>query len=207
MSPASWRKIWASKSIFVPTAWDGIIPALLAGKFDVIIGGMTITTKRNLTVVFTDAYAHSGMRLVVNSKLAGSRRSMEDFNDPDVTFGSRRGSTAAAFIQRTLPKANLRLFDEDGQSFLEVVNGRATATFAYDPGPALWVSRYPDVLKIGLDGKYNQGSEGFAIRRGDPHTLNVFNNWIKARWLDGFLQARNDYWFATRDWADQVPDK
>ncbi|MCB1491107.1 MAG: transporter substrate-binding domain-containing protein, partial [Rhodobiaceae bacterium] len=38
---------------FVPTAWDGIIPALLAGKFDVIIGGMSITPARNLTVNFT----------------------------------------------------------------------------------------------------------------------------------------------------------
>jgi len=31
------------KAEFVPTAWDGIIPALLAGKFDVVIGGMSIT--------------------------------------------------------------------------------------------------------------------------------------------------------------------
>ncbi|MCG8565802.1 MAG: transporter substrate-binding domain-containing protein, partial [Desulfobacterales bacterium] len=33
---------------FVPTAWSGIIPALLTGKFDVIIGGMGITPERNL---------------------------------------------------------------------------------------------------------------------------------------------------------------
>jgi polar amino acid transport system substrate-binding protein len=33
---------------FVPTKWSGIIPALITGKFDVLIGGMTITTKRNL---------------------------------------------------------------------------------------------------------------------------------------------------------------
>ena len=41
---------------FVPTAWSGIIPALIAGKFDVIIGGMSVTTKRNLTVNFTAPY-------------------------------------------------------------------------------------------------------------------------------------------------------
>jgi polar amino acid transport system substrate-binding protein len=33
----------------VPTAWDGIIPALIAGKFDFIIGGLTITPKRAIT--------------------------------------------------------------------------------------------------------------------------------------------------------------
>ena len=38
---------------FVPTAWSGIIPALLAQNFDVIIGGMSITPGRNLTVNFT----------------------------------------------------------------------------------------------------------------------------------------------------------
>jgi polar amino acid transport system substrate-binding protein len=42
---------------FVPTAWDGIIPALIAGKFDVIIGGMSIRPSRNLTVNFTLPYA------------------------------------------------------------------------------------------------------------------------------------------------------
>ncbi len=51
---------------FVPTAWDGIIPALLAGKFDMVISGMTITPERNLTVNFTLPYANSGTHLVAN---------------------------------------------------------------------------------------------------------------------------------------------
>ena len=51
---------------FVPTAWSGIIPALLAKKFDVIIGGMSITGARNLTINFTAPYAHSGQQMVAN---------------------------------------------------------------------------------------------------------------------------------------------
>ena len=43
---------------FVPTAWDGIIPALLASKFDVIIGGMSITEERAKSVLFTTPYSH-----------------------------------------------------------------------------------------------------------------------------------------------------
>ncbi len=191
----------------VPTAWDGIIPALLAGKFDVIISGMTVTTERNLTVNFTEAYAHSGMRLVASKESAAEFKSLEDYNSPDVTFAVRRGSTPATFVRKNLPKATVLLLDEDGQSFLEVINDRATATFAYDPTPATWVGRYPDDLFVPIDTLYNQGSEAFALRKGDPDTLNVFNNWIRLRWQDGWLQERNDYWFRSREWADLVPEQ
>jgi len=38
----------------VPTAWDGIIPALMTGKCDITISGMTITQQRNLKVTFAN---------------------------------------------------------------------------------------------------------------------------------------------------------
>jgi len=57
---------------FQPTAWSGIIPALLAGKFDVIIGGMSITPERAQTVDFTIPYSTSGQAIVANKALAGS---------------------------------------------------------------------------------------------------------------------------------------
>ena len=55
---------------FVPTKWAGIIPALLTGKFDVVIGGMGIRPKRALKVNFTIPYDYSGMSMVAHKKLA-----------------------------------------------------------------------------------------------------------------------------------------
>ena len=78
---------------FVPTAWDGIIPALLAGKFDVIIGGMTITAARNLTVNFTAPYANSSLGVFANRKLAEGLAWPDDYDSTDVTFVCRRGAT------------------------------------------------------------------------------------------------------------------
>ena len=88
---------------FVPTAWDGIIPALISGRFDVIISGMSVTPQRNLTVNFTDPYAFSGLRIAVSREHEGAITSLEDMNRPDFTFALRRGATPVPFTQATFP--------------------------------------------------------------------------------------------------------
>ncbi len=55
---------------FVPTKWAGIIPALLTGKFDVVIGGMSVRPDRNLKVNFSIPYDYAGQSIVANKKLA-----------------------------------------------------------------------------------------------------------------------------------------
>lgn len=188
---------------FVPTAWDGIIPALLAGKFDVIISGMSITPQRNLTVNFTDAYAYSGMTILANRQLTEGF-GLEDLDDPDVTFSARRGAVPAAVIAERFPNAELLLFDDEGAVVQEVLNGNAHATMASEPLPSREARSYPDTLHIPFDVLFNQLGEGFALRKGDPDALNFFNNWIAHYWRTGWLQERHDYWFTTEEWASQV---
>ena len=192
------------KAEFVPTAWDGIIPALLAGKFDLIIGGMSITPERNLTVNFTQPYAHSGIQIVAHKELAAGFKSLEDFDKPDVVLAVRRGATPATAAKRMLPKATLRQFDEDALALQEVLNGKAHAFITSTPTPAFEALKHPDKLFLPIPEPFMQGAEGFALRKGDPDALNFFNNWILLRQQDGWLKERHDYWFKTRDWAGQV---
>ena len=188
---------------FVPTSWDGIIPALLGGNFDVIISGMSVTPARNLTVNFTDPYAFSGLAILANAEMTEGM-SLEDYNSPDVIFAARRGATPATVIARQFPEAQLLLFDEDGASAQEVLNGNAHATMASQPTPNREANRYPDVLTVPFDELYDPRGEAFALRKGDPDALNFFNNWIAQQWRSGWLQERHDYWFAGDEWADQV---
>ena len=188
---------------FVPTAWDGIIPALVSGNFDVIISGMSVTAQRNLTVNFTDPYAYSGLAILANKSMTEGM-SLEDFNSPDVTFAARRGATPAVVIAANFPEANLLLFDEDGASTQEVLNGNAHASMAAQPTPNREVARYPETLSVPFETLYDQRGEAFALRKGDPDALNFFNNWIAQQWRSGWLDERHDYWFAGDEWADQV---
>ena len=188
---------------FVPTAWDGIIPALVSGNFDVIISGMSVTAQRNLTVNFTDPYAYSGLAILANKSMTEGM-SLEDFNSPDVTFSARRGATPAIVIAEQFPKANLLQFDEDGAAAQEVLNGNAHATMASQPTPNREAGRHPDVLYVPFENLYDPRGEGFALRKGDPDAVNFFNNWIAQQWRSGWLKERHDYWFASEEWADMV---
>ncbi len=188
---------------FVPTAWDGIIPALVSGNFDVIISGMSVTAQRNLTVNFSDPYAFSGMAILANRELTDGF-AMEDFNSPDVTFAARRGATPAVVIADIFPEAELLLFDEDGASTQEVLNGNAHASMSSQPGPNQDAGRNPDILYVYDAPLFGQRAEAFALRKGDPDALNFFNNWIAQQWRSGWLQQRHDYWFASEEWTDMV---
>lgn len=191
---------------FIPTAWDGIIPALVSGKFDVIISGMTTTPQRNLTINFTNPYAYSGLTILANKKMTEGF-TLDDFNSEDVTFAARRGATPAALIPEMFPKAKLLLFDEDGASTQEVLNGKAHASMASEPTPSTEARRYPDVLSVPFSETFSATGEAFGLRKSDPDALNYFNNWININTRNGWLKSRNDYWFRGNDWADMVPEE
>lgn len=189
---------------FVPTAWDGIIPALIAGKFDFIISGMSITPKRNLTVNFSLPYAHSGQQLVGNKKLAGGFKTVADFNKADVTLTCRRGVTSCAWIQKNIPKATLRQFDDDAQAAQEVLNGNAHGWMASAPRPKFLALDNPDVAFMPFDHNLTKGDEAIAMRKGDPDTLNWVNNWVQYYTSSGWLDERHAAWFQNRDWKDKL---
>ncbi|WP_170415961.1 transporter substrate-binding domain-containing protein [Ruegeria atlantica] len=188
---------------FVPTAWDGIIPALVSGNFDVIISGMSVTAQRNLTINFTDPYAYSGLAILANKSMTEGM-TLEDFNKPEVTFAARRGATPAAVIAQNFPDATLLLFDEDGASTQEVLNGNAHASMAAQPTPNREAGLHPETLSVPFENLYDPRGEAFGVRKGDPDAMNYFNNWIAQQWRSGWLKERHDYWFAGNEWADQV---
>jgi len=189
---------------FVPTQWAGIIPALLTGKFDTIIGGMGITAERSLKVNFTIPYDITGMSISDHKKLAAGFKSVEDFDRPDVTVAVRMGATPVAAVKKFMPKAKMRQFDDEAQAYQELLNGNVHAVVGSAPTPAFQALKYPDTLFVPIRGPFTREPIGMAVRKGDLDTLTVFNNWITIVTAEGWVQDRNQYWFETQDWKSMV---
>ncbi len=189
---------------FVPTKWAGIIPALLTGKFDVVIGGMSVRPDRNLKVNFSIPYDYAGQSIVANKKLAAGFSSLQDFNHPDVVISARLGSTAADAANKFMPRAKKRLFDDEAQVIQEVVNGKAHAAVASAPLPAFQAIKFSDKLFLPVRGTFTKEPIGFALKKSDFDTLNYFNNWIRVVEAKGWLAERKHYWFETKDWEGML---
>jgi len=189
---------------FVPTAWSGIIPALLTGKFDVIIGGMGITPKRNLKVNFTIPYDYSGMSMVAHKVRAKGFTSLDDFNKKDVSVAARMGTTSEQAARKYMPNATLKLFENEGQALQELNLGRVHAVVSSAPMPIFHALKYPDKLFVPLKENFTREPIGFAIRKGDHDALNYLNNWVLNMHAQGFLKEKKAYWFESRKWEDLV---
>ena len=189
---------------FVPTKWSGIIPALITGKFDIIIGGMGIIPSRNLKVNFSIPYDYTGMSIVANKTLAAGFNRLEDFNRSDVVIAARLGSTAVTAAKKYMPKAKLRLFDDESEAYQELVNGRVHAVVASAPTPAFQALKYPAKLFLPLDKTFTREPSGFAVKKGDIDSMNYLDNWIRYVEAEGFLRDRKHYWFRTKNWEKLI---
>jgi polar amino acid transport system substrate-binding protein len=189
---------------FVPTKWSGIIPALITGKFDVIIGGMGIIPSRNLKVNFSIPYDYTGMSIVAHKTIAAGFSRLEDFNSSSVVIAARLGSTAVTAAKKYMPKATLRLFDDESQAYQELVNGKVHAVVGSAPTPEFQAIKYPNKLFIPLDKTFTREPIGFAVKKGDFDTLNYLDNWIRYVESEGWLTDRKNYWFRSKDWEKMI---
>ncbi|NDV19819.1 transporter substrate-binding domain-containing protein [Pseudodesulfovibrio sp. JC047] len=189
---------------FVPTKWSGIIPALLTGKFDIIIGGMSITPQRNLKVNFSLPYEYTGMSVIASKKLASGRTLASEFNNPATTIAVRLGTTAAEVTKNYLPNAKILFFDEESQTIQELLNERVHAVVASNPLPLNLAKEYPEQLYLPFKEDFTREPIAFGIKKGDHDYLNWLNNWVLVTSSTGWLKNRYEYWFYTNDWENQI---
>lgn len=179
--------------VFVESPWDGIVPSLLAKKYDMIISSMTVTDQRRKTVAFSDKITDIPYRLIVKrgSGLDGSPASLKGKK-----MGALKGSTEADYIDKYYVKAGatVQTYGSTQDSYLDLVSGRTDAIlgnlvemkagFLSKPeGKAFEFATYevkdPVILGYGT---------GAAMRKQDKQLMAEFNAALKAIRANGIYQ-------------------
>jgi polar amino acid transport system substrate-binding protein len=197
-------KAMGVKFVPVNTEWDGIIPALMTDKFDIIMGGMTITQERNLKINFADPYIVVGQTILLNKKHEGTVKSIKDLNDPKYIVTSRLGTTGEQAIKKFIPKATYKSFQSEAEAGLEVINGKADA-LVYDlPFCGHLYASQGKGKTIFLDEPFTYEPLAWAVNKGDPDFLNWLNNFLRQSKGDGFYDRVYQKWILGTDWKKEL---
>ena len=186
------------------TEWDGIIPALLTKKFDMIIGGMTITAPRNIKFNFSNPYVVVGQTLIVNKKHKGKVKSFKDLNNKKYKVSAIVASTAEQSIKRLMPKAKHLNYQNSQEASLESAQGRVDAFVSSKAFNSIFANSTGKGKVYFIDHLFTYEPLGIAVNRGDPDILNWLNNFLRQIKHDGRYDRIYKKWFESTSWLKQI---
>lgn len=178
--------------------WDGMIPALLAKKYDAIIASMSINEERKKRVDFSDKYYNTPARFVAAE---GSGLDVSPAGLAGKAVGVQRGTTHQCFMEKVYPDADLRLYPTQEEVFIDLAAGRLDAQVSdsiqadegfleTDAGKG-----FAFVGDVQFDLECHGEGAGIAVRKGEDELREAFNAAITAIREDGTYRSINDKYF------------
>ncbi len=188
----------------VSTSYDGIIPALMTDKFDIISSGMTLTQERNLKLNFSEPFIVVGQTLLIRKELAGEIKSYKDLNNEKYRLTSKLGTTGEMVAKKLIGKAKYHGYDNEQEAVMDVVNGKADA-FVYDaPYNVVAVNKAGAGKLLFLDKPFTFEPLAFGLKKGDYDSLNFINNFLHQIKHDGTYDRIHDKWFKDTAWLKDM---
>jgi octopine/nopaline transport system substrate-binding protein len=200
--------------------WEGIIPALQAGKYDVIMAGMAITEERKQVISFSDSYATTPARFAVlkDSELADYQSELDRMQLDEIepaeqaaiddlkrvldgkTIGVQVATIHANFLEQHLGAAvEIRKYDTQENLDLDLQAGRVDAALASMSywAPLLETEKGAAFTVIGpaMSGGVFGAGVGLGIRQDDKELVDMFNQAIAAAKEDGTIARLSEQWF------------
>jgi len=201
----------------VEQAWDGMIPSLVAKKYDAIMAGMSIKAKREKVISFSRFYVATPIRFAVpkGSDLAGFKSAIANISLADVnaeeqaaldalkaafagkTIGVQASTTHEDFMHEFMPDVALKSYDTMDNMILDLQAGRIDAGYTAITFLKPIIEDSGDVVEIGPNmtgGPLGRGV-GVGIRQEDNELRGKFTDAINAMIADGSLSKLAIQWF------------
>tara|TARA_B100000686_G_C16799800_1_gene985122 strand:+ start:681 stop:1478 length:798 start_codon:yes stop_codon:yes gene_type:complete len=205
---------------WVTQDWDGIIPALLNGKYDIIIAGMSITEERKQKVNFTDGYMTDGARFATLSDSGLANLTIGDTTKVNLTDPSGKEKAAVGqliaafdgktvcvqsstihqnFVDQYMSNVTMKLYQTVDDHNLDLAAGRCDAILA-DVGSIIDFMESDGGVNVSFTGPTFSGGVfgegvGGAVRKEDTDILDMWNKVIADMSADGTTAKITEKWF------------
>ena len=179
--------------VYVPAAWDGMIQAVADGQFMIAGDGISITSKRDEIVDFSDPYIVLQQRILVavgNSSIT----SAADIQNGDFRVATQKGTTNYELAVELFGADKVDAYDEFAFSISAVISGDADAAIVDEVAGLGYMGANKDKVQLVGEGLQTDPL-GFAFPEGSA-LVDVINKGLAHMDSNGKLQEINDKFFS-----------
>lgn len=177
---------------WVDMAFDGLIPALMTNKIDMVAACMSVTKERSKKVSFSDAYliTYSAFvtlkdddRIKGISDLAGKKVSVQ------------LGTTEDLYVS-TVEGVDVKKFSKLDDAIREISLGRVDAAFMDEPVARDYIAsdQFKGKLQVAFTVELEGAPKAIAVNKSDTKLLDAVNKALKEIKDDGTLETINKKW-------------
>ena len=181
-----------------------LLPALTAGKVDMVLSSMTMTLERNRKVAFVGPYYISGKGILTKTQTIGALQQTEGMNNPEFKVAALKGSTSQAFVEQAAPKAQLMTTESYDEAIEMLLQDKVMAVVADYPFCAFSAFRHKDKGLVSGQSKLTFEPLGIAIRE-DALLINWLGNFVNMLEASGQVKILTEKWFQSGSWIKELP--
>lgn len=177
------------EAVVVATAWDGIIPNLVADRYDIIMSAMTITEERKQQISFTDGYIDTN--LAITTKLSDPITDGAGLKDKIV--GVQVDTTGQFEVEKIAGVKEIKKYENSVAAIQDLLAGRIDAVVNDSPVNAYYTREsadYGNTGKIGSDDQY-----GYGIKQENTALREAMNAALAELRADGTYDKIYAKWF------------
>ena len=178
---------------FIELEWGDQIPALLAGKTDIIMSGMSITDARKVRINFAESYMRAGLATALRAEDASYYDSKKKIQEAVVTIGAMVNTTGDVFVQKNFPDA-VRISFRTMNEAVYALKNRRIDFFIHDAPAIAWLVSENEADLKGFWQLWNVEYLGWGLRREDEYLLAFVNSTLTKWKNDGTLDKVLNQW-------------
>ena len=184
---ASLAKALGVKVEFVQTAWANLLSDLAADKFDVAMGGISVTLDRQKTAFFSSPVMRTGKTPIARCTDKARFDTLADIDQPGVRVITNPGGTNERYDRANLHKADIVVFPNNATIFDELVAGHADLMLTDAVETRLQQKLHPELCAIHPDKPFDFSELAYLLPR-DPVLKAYVDQWLHIAFETGEYQ-------------------
>jgi ABC-type amino acid transport substrate-binding protein len=176
------------KPEYIELFWEEQIPALIGGKIDIIMSGMSITDARKVRVDFTEPYMKSGLMALMRAEDAPGYPTLESIKQSLTNVGVVKGTTGEVFVRKNFTQAQVIIPLIKASDSVYPIKNRKIDLFIHDAPSIAWLVSENEADLKGFWEPFNEEYLAWAVNRGDRDLLSRVNETIRKWKNDGTMR-------------------